>query len=600
MGEVWRVQNTVLQEDYAVKRATLSTPIERRNFMAELITWIGLQDHPNIVSCRFFRTAAEDLLIFSELVTGCSLSKLIDSRVYGLQEVIDIAIQIAQGLEAAHQQRIVHQDVKPDNVLISTKGEVKVTDFGLARACVAAEMGRTPRDESDSEVTYLGGTPAYFSPEQGRCEAERSTKLPEHSQTRLTALTDIWSWGASILELLIGYRPWIRGEVAGLALDEYLGGHYEDCHIQDIPVELASVLRKALTANTEDRWQNLTEPIEALLAISKSPSRYAHIAPRKVAEEFGGVLARESQRYRQRWQSPEDVISTTLQILGEDQAVTSNFLINVSGSVKTWLLANLFAYEEAIRLMSEAVATGRETLEEQLAELYQGKAFLHLTLNDEEGAFTAFAMTTAIYEQLVQRGRSDLTKRLTDCYANKANVFHDQGSRDAIDLLDHAITNYEALVASTGDREIFKDLAIAYSNKANMLFHDEASSEPISWLKKAIAVIENLLENQPSVQLETDLARCYSNLGLITHFDDEAKGSIEYQNKAIEIYERLVNKEQQEQLADSLANCYLKNAVNYPFGSEQYLKSFDRAIGILAVGRKTWAHRLSSGLRNLL
>jgi serine/threonine protein kinase len=583
MGEVWRVRNAVLQEDYAVKRARLSTPVERRNFMAELITWIGLPDHPNIVNCRFFRTAAEELLIFSELVKGFSLSKLIESRAYGTEEVIDIAIQIAQGLEAAHHQGVVHQDMKPDNVLISAKGEVKVTDFGLARARIAAEPQFTLGNESYRKVTYLGGTFAYFSPEQGRCHAERLAKVSKDRQTKLTSLTDIWSWGASILELLIGYRPWNRGELAASTFEDYLRGEQDDCYIKQIPSELASVIGKALTTNTEDRWQSLAEPMEALLAISKLPTRYAHIAPRTMTPEQDSSLDRHSQRYGLWWQSSEDVISQTLRILGKDPATASDFLINVSASGKTWFLANLFAYEEAIRLMAPAATSGTEALAESLADLYQGKAFLHLTLNDQEGAFTAFNVTTAIYEQLVQQGRSDLLKRLADCYANKASFFQDESGAEAIELVDRAIAKYEAL-APIHDPQTLKDLAIAYSNKAAILFkgHSEASNESIPWFKKAIEMIESLLANNRTIQLEIELARCYSNLGLIiTVFGDDANSSIEYQDKAIQIYERLVLKEQQNQLADRLAESYFKRAVNLSLDSKEYSELMDKAIAIL-------------------
>ena len=148
MGIVYLVHSRTTQRPFAVKRATGLKESDRRDFMAELQTWIDLPEHSNIVPCRFFRTVDGEVLIFADYVDGGSLKEWISSRrLYegghqaALARILDIAIQSAWGLHCLHELGLVHQDVKPGNILISGGGDaaaqdlrVKISDFGLAKA----------------------------------------------------------------------------------------------------------------------------------------------------------------------------------------------------------------------------------------------------------------------------------------------------------------------------------------------------------------------------------------------------------------------------------------------------------------------------------
>lgn len=136
-------------------------------------------------------------------------------RYRSLADVLDVSIQMAWGLQAAHEAGVVHQDVKPANVLLTADGTAKITDFGLVRAQARAEA-RTgiPWQDADGSgmsilVTRRGMTPAYASPEQvaGKPVGWRS---------------DVWSWAVSVLELFAGQVSWRTGSAAGEALDAYL------------------------------------------------------------------------------------------------------------------------------------------------------------------------------------------------------------------------------------------------------------------------------------------------------------------------------------------------------------------------------------------
>ena len=99
-----------------------------------------MPEHPLLVACRFFRTVGDEVVLFAEFVEGGSLADWIrDRRLTGLEQILDAAIPFAWGLHAAHELGLVHQDVKPGNALITGDGQVKVADFGLARARATTE-----------------------------------------------------------------------------------------------------------------------------------------------------------------------------------------------------------------------------------------------------------------------------------------------------------------------------------------------------------------------------------------------------------------------------------------------------------------------------
>ena len=146
MGKVYLLRSRSTGQPFAVKRAFLRNEDSRRNFLAELRTWIDLPEHPHLVACRFFRTVGDEVVIFAEFVEGGSLADWIrDRRLKGLEQILDVAIQFAWGLHAAHELGLVHQDVKPGNALMTGDGLLKVGDFGLARAAQSPPWGRTRR-----------------------------------------------------------------------------------------------------------------------------------------------------------------------------------------------------------------------------------------------------------------------------------------------------------------------------------------------------------------------------------------------------------------------------------------------------------------------
>ena len=163
MGRVYLVRSRSNGRRFAVKtilEEALGSARVRKQFLEELHTWIDLPEHPNLTACRFFRTVEDRVALFIDYVEGGSLADWIrDRRLTSMAMILDMAIQIAWGLEAAHKLGVVHQDVKPANVLVTLEGQPKVSDFGLARArAVVAESTGQETGNRENLVSFAGGT----------------------------------------------------------------------------------------------------------------------------------------------------------------------------------------------------------------------------------------------------------------------------------------------------------------------------------------------------------------------------------------------------------------------------------------------------------
>ncbi|TSA31267.1 MAG: serine/threonine protein kinase, partial [Verrucomicrobiaceae bacterium] len=144
MGKVQRVHHILWDVDLAMKQPhphLFETEAQKQNFIGECEAWINLGLHPHIVSCHYVREVNGIPSIFAEWMEGGTLSSWITSgKLYKgsdsdvLKRILDIAIQFAWGLDYAHDHGLIHQDVKPDNVMLTAIGDVKVADFGIAKA----------------------------------------------------------------------------------------------------------------------------------------------------------------------------------------------------------------------------------------------------------------------------------------------------------------------------------------------------------------------------------------------------------------------------------------------------------------------------------
>lgn len=264
MGRVYQVHHKGWNTDLAVKSplpSWLETKGAAENLMRECETWINLGLHPHIVSCHYVRTLGGIPRVFAECMPGGSLKDWIeDGRIYqggpkeSLRRILDVAIQFAWGLHYAHEQGLIHQDVKPANVLMLPDGTAKVSDFGLAKARAMHGESSQTADRGQSILVSSGGmTPAYCSPEQ-------AGKQP------LSRKTDIWSWAVSVLEMFSTTHPSHGPGAAGL-LNDYLAQGPDDESLPPMPKAVAALLRECVETVPSQRPADMSAVAGRLHAI---------------------------------------------------------------------------------------------------------------------------------------------------------------------------------------------------------------------------------------------------------------------------------------------------------------------------------------------
>ncbi|HSZ18783.1 MAG TPA: protein kinase [Candidatus Acidoferrum sp.] len=197
MGEVYRAVDSRLGRDVALKvlPGVFSGDTDRlRRFELEARAIASL-NHPNILAIFDFGQQDGTPYLISELLEGESLRAVLDREPLPQRKTVEYAVQIAQGMAAAHEKGVVHRDLKPENIFITKDGRIKVLDFGLAKLVQAS-----PADAEGATLASLGtlagvvlGTPGYMAPEQVRGQPT-------------DARTDIFSFGAVLYEMLSGHR----------------------------------------------------------------------------------------------------------------------------------------------------------------------------------------------------------------------------------------------------------------------------------------------------------------------------------------------------------------------------------------------------------
>jgi eukaryotic-like serine/threonine-protein kinase len=245
IGEVYRGRDEHLARDVAIKLllpGTLADDQARNRFRKEALALSKL-NHPHVATVYDFDTEGETDFLVMEYVTGTGLSERLVPGPLSEQEVTRFGEQIAQALEEAHENGVVHRDLKPGNIRITARDQVKVLDFGLAR--FIGPVDETSRAATQTQA--VTGTLPYMAPEQLRGEAA-------------DARTDIWALGAVLYEMATGHRPFEAGVAAVLAVDILTKAPPPPTKINpQVSAHLEQVILKCLAKSPKDRYGSARE-----------------------------------------------------------------------------------------------------------------------------------------------------------------------------------------------------------------------------------------------------------------------------------------------------------------------------------------------------
>ncbi len=312
MGVVYRAEDSRLKRPVAIKLLPadrVADPERKKRFIKEARAASAL-NHPNIITIHDI-DAAEGLdFIVMEYLAGTTLDRQLPRKGMPISKVLDLGIQMADALAAAHSAGIVHRDLKPSNVMVSESGKVKVLDFGLAklveRTTPNADEDPTadsPKSSTSTEEGVIVGTVAYMSPEQAEGK-------------KLDARSDIFSFGAVLYEMASGQRAF-QGESAVSILASIIRGEPKQLGeiVFHLPAEFEKVVQRCLKKEPDRRFQSIADVRVELQEVKEQPD------PKRLALQSVPPEVREPGWLR-RWGMP---------------AVALLVLIIVAGAVGWWV-----------------------------------------------------------------------------------------------------------------------------------------------------------------------------------------------------------------------------------------------------------------------
>jgi eukaryotic-like serine/threonine-protein kinase len=245
MGEVYRARDEHLDRDVAIKvlpPTTFSDESARKHFRKEALALSKL-NHPNVATIHDFDTQQGIDFLVMEYVQGVTLSERIANHALPEKEFTRLGLQLVEGLAAAHEQGVIHRDLKPNNLRVTPDGRLKILDFGLAKLAQPA----TPEEETESETRTGAGTLPYMSPEQLRGET-------------VDARSDIWTAGAVLYEMATGHTAFHAKSATATAdaiLHKPVAPPGRLAH--ELSPQLEDIILKCLEKEAENRYQSAKE-----------------------------------------------------------------------------------------------------------------------------------------------------------------------------------------------------------------------------------------------------------------------------------------------------------------------------------------------------
>ncbi|UCC41110.1 MAG: protein kinase, partial [Candidatus Aminicenantes bacterium] len=562
MGEVYLAQDTSLDRKVAIKflpEEMQKDASARARLVREAKAAASL-DHP--VICKVFETGEFEgkSYIVMEYIEGQDLKEKLEEGTLSIREALQMALEIAEALEEAHEKGIVHRDLKPANIMITPRGHVKVMDFGLAKHFLTEGEGditQTITQQSLTEHGAIVGTLAYMSPEQARGEP-------------VDVRSDIFSLGIILYEMTTGRHPFSKANPLE-TLTSILRDATPPVNIKPKMMNpiLSPVLRKALAKEPENRYQNIKELIDAI---------------HKFQKDFGGG------RLRVRWWqiaagaaliiamivtgalflSRRGPVSSTEAESETISVLVSNFQ-NLTGdpifegvlekaldiSLADAPFIQIYDRQDAVQLANELDPNVGETLNEESARLVSRSAGINVavggSIDEDDKGYTikVWALDTVkserIYEESVTIGTKSEVLKTADRFSARLKANLGDISADSVEALEKetfTTTSLEAMEAWTRGQEL----------------DDLGKTE------------EALIEYRRAIDHDPNFARAYGGIANIYYNSGRIEEAEEYYKETLKRIDQMTDRERYRTLGHFalMRRDFKKAADEYSALLEQY------------------------------
>ncbi len=418
---VYLAEHLITEHQFAVKVPNWAFRKKSRQlslFFRELRTWANFPSHPNITKCFYYKTTEDRVIIFCEVMQEGSLSDWIaEKRLTKLEDALDFAIQVAWGLEAIHHNRIIHQDIKPSNILINADREAKINDFGLARAheiLLAEDPTHAAKAKSDASLSTGFFTPAYCSLEQSQ-----GRQLGNHS--------DIWSFGLTMLTMFTGVNKWIFGAL-GQDILKGMAARDPDPDRPDFIPEIQHVIGKCLEPKPGNRWQSARDIAEELIGVYRQITKKEYFR-KKPPIPFARRVIRCTGIHNNAVQSsdfcPRQWVIHARSISSRSRSEMKELILDRPRTDEECDIFHLEFFEDAVKIYTAEIDRRNDrNLIREFILMLERKADVHRESGDFSGAIAVINRAIQLVENRLKEPEPDDRLRLSKLHGILAGDYY--------------------------------------------------------------------------------------------------------------------------------------------------------------------------------